>query len=252
MTRTLFASAFAVLALTLGCGGSTDSDGPATGGTSGGGGSGGSAAGGSGGSGTGGSGGAGGLCESFVPCCDSQGNAVDPICPTPGNPECPPGASWPPSGTCTAPGNECTPTKACAADEWCDYPDDLCGAGSPGKCQKRPEGCGLLYAPVCTCDGKQAGNQCAGQSGGQDVNAKGGCSAPQGTFACGSSFCTSGQQYCQIVISDVGGIPDEFSCKPLPTGCGSAPSCACLEKQPCGDFCKADSAGNFTLTCPGG
>ena len=186
MTRLLVPTLVALCALAAGCGGSTDSDGSSTGG------SGGSAGGGgSGGSSGGGAGGSGGTCESFVPCCDSQGNPVTPICPTPGKPECPAGSSWPPNGTCAPSSGACSPSKPCAADEYCDYGDDLCGAGSPGKCTKRPQGCDLLYAPVCTCEGKVAGNECSGQSGGWDVSAKGGCTPPQDLFACGHLFCTA-------------------------------------------------------------
>ncbi len=249
MTRALLSTFTLLAAFAVGCGGSTDSDGANAGGQAGGG-TGGST-GGSGGSSGGGTGGGGGTCESLVPCCDAKGNPVNPICPTPNNPECPTGASWPPTGICSA-STTCSPSQPCAASEWCDYPDNLCGAGSPGACKQRPQGCDLLYAPVCTCDGQQAGNACAGQSGGQDVSAEGGCPAPQGMFGCGPIFCTVGQQYCQMAISDVGGYPNEFACKALPTACGSSPSCACLKSESCGDMCKADSAGNLQVTCPGG
>jgi len=244
-------SGFFVLLLVSACGGSTDSDAGGTGGQSGGGTGGTSSAGGSGG-GTSGGGGTGGFCESFVPCCDAQGNAVSPVCPTPGNPQCPPGSSWPSSGTCAPAGEGCTPQKPCAADEWCDYPDNLCGTGSPGKCVKRPKACDLSYAPVCTCAGNEAGNECEGQSGGFDVNAKGGCTPPQGKFVCGQVFCNTGKQYCEIAVSDVGGWPDGYTCKDIPTTCGTTPSCTCLKDQPCGFMCEADASGNFVLTCPGG
>lgn len=248
MTRTLL-SAFTLLsALAVSCGGSTDSDGANSGGQAGGGAGG---TGGSGGSSGGGTGGGGGTCESLVPCCDAKGNPVTPICPTPNNPECPAGASWPPSGICAA-STTCSPTQACAADQWCDYPDDLCGAGSPGACKPRPQGCDLLYAPVCTCEGQVAGNACAGRAGGHDVSAKGDCKAPPDTFSCGPSFCMVGAQYCQVQISDVGGYPDEFACKSIPAACGTSPSCACLKSEPCGEMCKADSSGNLRVTCPGG
>lgn len=247
MTRILVPTLVALCALAAGCGGSTDSDGSSTGG------SGGSAGGsGSGGSSGGGAGGSGGTCESFVPCCDGQGNPVTPVCPTPGNPQCPAGSSWPPNGTCAPPAGSCSPSKPCAADEYCDYGDDLCGAGSPGKCTKRPQGCDLMYAPVCTCEGKVAGNECSGQSGGWDVSAKGGCTPPQDLFACGHLFCMAQQQYCQIQLSDVGGYPDTFACKVLPAACGSVPSCGCVASEPCGGMCKADAAGNPTVSCPGG
>src|SRR5262249_47982551 len=41
----------------------------------------------------------GGGCEAPVPCCDGQGNQVDPICES-GAPLCPPGSDWPPNGVC--------------------------------------------------------------------------------------------------------------------------------------------------------
>lgn len=250
MNWALLGSAALSAALAVGCGGSTDSDGSGGQSTGGVGGSGGASLGGAGGS-SGGGGGTGGYCESFVPCCDSQGNPVSPICPS-GSPECPPGSSWPPSGVCAPAGGECTPQKGCAADEWCDYPDNLCGAGVAGKCVKRPQGCDLLYAPVCTCEGKQAGNACAGQSAGWDVNAKGGCTPPQDMFGCGQLYCMKGKQYCQVLGSDVAGYPDDFACKDLPAGCGSAPSCGCVSGEMCGSLCKPDAEGNLQLICPGG
>jgi len=244
----------ALVALALGavaCGGSTASEG--SGGT---GGSGGTATtGGSGGTGTGatsGSGGTGGtMCESFVPCCDASGNAVDPICPS-GFPECPPGSDWPTTGTgqCVAQPGACSPTKPCAADEYCDYADDLCGNGAPGTCQKRPQGCPFLYAPVCACDGTIADNDCVAYSvKGVDLDSTGSCPAPSGTFACGTAYCTIGSEYCQRAVSDIGGWADSYVCKPLPSGCAS---CACLKNETCGQWCEADSTGNLTLTCPGG
>lgn len=252
------ASLILVFSLLAACGGSTDVDGSGgaagsagSGASAGSGGSGASA--GSGGSGaTAGSGGSGGFCESFVPCCDSSGNEVSPICPS-GMPECPPGASWPPPGTGMCSGSStCSPQKPCASDEYCDYSDDLCGAGDDGTCKKRPQGCGLLYAPVCGCDGNVAGNECSAQSAGQDVSAKGGCTPPSGTFGCGMLFCNVGTQYCQHSVSDVGGWPDSFSCNELPSSCGSAASCACLAGETCGTWCDTDAGGNLKLTCPGG
>jgi hypothetical protein len=242
-------SALLLAALLCACGGSTDDDGQGTGGSSGAGGS--SGSGGSGGSsGTGGSGG-GIPCEGFVPCCDSQGNPVSPICPGGGPAECPPGTTVPPTGICG--GDEtCSPTMPCSSAEFCDYPDDLCGAGASGTCAPRPEGCEFLYAPVCGCDGAVHSNACAGQTTGSDVSATGGCAPPGGEFACGPLFCQTGSEYCLRGVSDVGGIPDQYECRPVPPDCGTAPSCACLANEPCGDWCETLAPGAILLTCPGG
>jgi hypothetical protein len=239
-------TAFASLA---GCGGSSKSDAQSTGGASGSGNVSGSA-GSSGSSGSGGSGGSGGAaCEGVAACCDTQGNPVAPICPGGGPPQCPLGTSVPPSGVCT-PG--CSPEQPCGAGEYCDYPDDLCGAGSSGTCTPKPEGCDLLYAPVCGCDGQVHGNDCAARSGGTDVSAAGGCTAPQGQFGCGSLFCALESQYCLRAVSDVGGLPDEYQCKSLPSGCGNPPTCACMSGELCADWCGISLQGAITLTCPGG
>jgi hypothetical protein len=228
----------------MACGGSTD------------GGAGGSAAasgagatGGSGGSSGSGAQGGNGGCQAIAPCCDSQGNEVAPICPGGGPPQCPPGASVPPTGICSAPG--CSPQQPCSGSEYCNYPDDLCGAGAIGTCKPRPAGCNLLFAPVCGCDGGVHGNDCGARSSGSDVSVAGGCTAPEGQFGCGALFCSLASQYCSRGISDVGG-PDEYYCKPLPSSCGQAPSCACMTGEACADWCETSALGAITLTCPGG
>lgn len=167
-------------------------------------------------------------------------------------PQCPSGSSWPAAGgTCEAPGDECSQQKPCPQGFWCDYPDNRCGDGQPGECKPSPNGCDLLYAPVCGCDGTVHGNDCGAMTAGVDINSNGGCMPPQDTFECGHLFCLDGS-YCRISISDVGGVPDGYSCELLPMACGSTASCACLANEPCGSFCELDAGGNATLTCPGG
>ncbi|MBI4704828.1 MAG: hypothetical protein HY744_27305 [Deltaproteobacteria bacterium] len=199
------------------------------------------------------SGGAGGPCESFVSCCDdATGAPVDPICPGGGAPECPSGAHWPEGGTCTPVAGTCSPGQPCAANKYCDYPDDRCGQGEPGLCVPRPEGCDLSYEPVCLCDGTVGGNACGGALSGQDLSITGGCQPPPGLFGCGPFFCEATAFYCRRLVSDVVGVPDEYSCHALPPACSGAPGCECLAQEPCGELCSADPAGNLTLTCPGG
>ncbi len=227
-----------------GCGGSTTGEGGSgasggTGATAGTGSSGGASSG-------GGSGGTGG-CTSFVPCCDAQGNSVEPVC-TP-YPQCPPGSSFPASGICSP--SSCSPEKPCGALEYCDYPDDLCGTGLPGKCEPRPGGCYDIYAPVCTCNGTIAGNDCDAYSEGTDIAPSNQCTAPAGMFSCGAGYCDASFTYCRHGVSDVGGEPDSWECQPIPAACNPA-TCACLELEPCGQWCEGSANGGFTLTCPGG
>ncbi len=141
----------------------------------------------------------------------------------------------------------------CGADEYCDYQDDRCGADDgTGVCTPKPQGCPDIYMPVCACDGTVAGNACDANSQGQDISVLGGCTAPDGMFACGAGFCDKATSYCQRTTSDVGGYPDSFTCAPLPDACaGGAPTCACLAAEPCGNMC-VEADGGLTLTCPGG
>lgn len=142
---------------------------------------------------------------------------------------------------------------ACPADEWCDFGRDDCGASDgTGICKPRPLVCGEIADPVCGCDGRIHGNPCDAQALGIDVSAIGGCTADPGFFFCGPRQCAIESQFCQRVGSDIGGEPDGFSCNALPAGCGTTPSCACLEGVACTNACEGDAATGLTAVCFGG
>jgi hypothetical protein len=95
-------------------------------------------------------------------------------------------------------------------------------------------------------------NACDAAATGHDLSLLGGCPSPEGFFPCGAGFCMVGEQYCQIQISDVAGIPDTYSCAGLPPNCKTEDaSCSCLSDVACGENCTQEEGG-FTLTCPGG
>lgn len=142
----------------------------------------------------------------------------------------------------------------CAATEFCDFGRNTCGASDEaGTCRPRPTACTDEVAPVCGCDQLVHSNACDANAVGADVNAVGGCPVPSGGFACGFRLCVTANEYCQRGVSDIGGEPDTFTCKPLPGACGvGGASCTCLAGEPCGSFCAGSAASGVTLTCPGG
>lgn len=141
----------------------------------------------------------------------------------------------------------------CTANEFCDFGRDTCGVtDEQGTCRARPFGCPDLFAPVCGCDGVVHSNECDANAAGVDVDANGSCPTPAGQFACGSRTCDTAIEYCERGVSDIGGEPDTFVCKPLPSSCGATPSCGCLTQEPCGSFCDGTPTGGLRLTCPGG
>jgi hypothetical protein len=154
----------------------------------------------------------------------------------------------------------CTLTDGCADDEYCDFPDDQCGAGTAGLCEKRPNFCGDGALIVCSCDSKVEYAGCQTLSGfDRNANANAcnasGSALGEDVFTCGDRFCRAGVSYCQHSVSDIDSVPDSYSCEFLPSACGDGntdPTCACLDAEPCGSGCDDGGAGAITLTCPGG
>jgi hypothetical protein len=107
----------------------------------------------------------------------------------------------------------------CAANEWCNFPDTLCGAADgTGLCELRPGDCDLDCPGVCGCDGNSHCNACIASGRGVDVAAEGNCPGGGGTegSVCGTDADCSGSLRCCYPC----GVPD---CQNVCTDTGSGP-----------------------------
>ena len=72
----------------------------------------------------------------------------------------------------------------CSADEYCSYPDGLCGGDdSQGVCLPRPDGCTKDCPGVCGCDGQFYCNECAAHLLGVEIGSTISCSNSGGDYS---------------------------------------------------------------------
>lgn len=78
---------------------------------------------------------------------------------------------------------------------------------------------------------------------------------PEACFDCspgGSLRCLRGSAYCSVQISDVGGVPDDYSCEDVPMDC-SPVTCDCFgDPELSIATCEDEGMNAVTLTYPGG
>jgi Kazal-type serine protease inhibitor domain len=139
---------------------------------------------------------------------------------------------------------------ACAADEFCDYPDgSQCGANdATGTCKQRPQACIDVYSPVCGCDGVEYSNLCYANGAGTDVAFAGPCeSPPTPPGSCGAetgATCAS-DEYCYFTPGQMCDWADGTgTCMKRPQACTDiySPVCGC-DSMTYGNECDAASQG---------
>jgi hypothetical protein len=151
-------------------------------------------------------------------------------------------------GTGGAGGAVCggSPDIPCAGGLVCDInTPNQCGSGSvTGRCIPLPTGCTADFNPVCGCNGQTYSNDCERANARAQLDHVGACGA---ATSCAS--CNVATTYCQVTVGGIPGSTPFYGCLPLPAGCGSTPSCACLASVTCGSQCGAVASGLLTITC---
>ncbi|MCA9662540.1 MAG: hypothetical protein KC486_29640, partial [Myxococcales bacterium] len=66
-------------------------------------------------------------------------------------------------------GAPCKSDDDCGSNQFCDFPDVLCGAGNPGSCAPRPTECNDNEALTFGCDCLEYASPCLAQMAGTDV-----------------------------------------------------------------------------------
>jgi len=144
---------------------------------------------------------------------------------------------------------ECGPKRFCNAQVG-HCPDER----QFGRCERVPEVCYKIYAPVCGCDGVTYGNDCEAHAAGVSIAQTGEC-APKPTFCGGIAgiACPDGQtcvddpnDSCDPNAggADCGGICVD---QPAPTFCGGIAGIPCPDGESCvdnpNDSCDPNAGG---------
>lgn len=190
----------------------------------------------------------------------SDGVAM-PGCLEGGTWQCPIGMTPEPIIDCWCYGAPPMPECVCLETTgwWCEGPADA-GVGTdagPGECPADPSSAeGMPCAP----EGLSCG-RCLDSCGWCNIlSCNGGTwrrleafppPPPCTSFDCGPELrCAAETEYCQRGISDIGGVPDDYACRPLPIGCPSPDACDCIGVG--WSSCERGADGGLVVTYPGG
>jgi len=167
----------------------------------------------------------------FAPVCGCDGETYSNRCQALAA-----GVSVAADGPCAPTPTGCTTNRECGLANYCEFDVGTCGG--EGECAVRPEGCPLIFDPVCGCDETTYGNSCQAAAAGVSVASLGACD--EEPVECNNDLECGRGQFCEFPLGECSG---PGTCREVPEFCPDIfdPVCGC-DGRTYSNACDAASA----------